>query len=168
MLPRPARVLNAMPAQIIDWVQDYFDCAAEDDTASLPSERVAATGASHADVVLCLLIRADEPLFRRAAEALVGRRVLRCPPCLRGLAPGFHQTEDAPPEDQRRVTWISEHPGRIGGARYRHAIFRVGMTIEQFMVRGGQRRDVRIALRRGLIRLSPLRQSKSTDNRRHL
>lgn len=154
MLPCHARMLNAMPAQVVEYVDWYFDCEAEEDS-SLPSERVAAVGADQADVVLALLVRADEPAFRAAAEAMVGRRILRCPPCLRGLAPPPERlNRDAEDRDLRKITWVARNERLpTTGAWYRFRIFRPGMTISSFLCRGGRRRDVSHAIRRGLIRV---------------
>jgi hypothetical protein len=144
--PQHARVVNAMSRDVVRYLMQYFKTPLM--RGWPPSSRLAEVEVGQADVVLALL-RAD---FIDQAEALMGHRIIRCPPCLRPRAPLVMQDNVAP--DRRRVLRVL-HNTRAPNtpAHYRFGIFRPGMTIEQFLVRGGTRLDVRIALRRGLVEL---------------
>jgi hypothetical protein len=151
MLDHHARVVDALPSYVFDYLTWYFDCPLGDESTIRLSWALAKVGASQADVVLALL-RMGERRFIECAEALVGRRIHYCPPCLR--PPAYVDRGDPPTPDQRRITFVSKNPRLpTTGAFYRFKIFRPGMTIGQFMVRGGQRRDVRAAIKRGWIRV---------------
>ena len=111
-----------------------------------------------ADVVLAALrINTDASL--RLAERLVGKRITRCPPCLRG---GRRPTAAKPTGDDRIVVKVrrpsAKERGRrrlLGSPLYdRLARVRVGMSVSQLVGRGLRRRDMRIALRRGYVELS--------------
>src|SRR4051812_42883079 len=100
-----ARVVDALPPDAVDYLQYYFDCHVRDD---IPLRwALAARGASQADVVIALL-RHGDPRFIACAEALVGRRIYRCPPCLRASAP--MNISDPSTPDQRRITFVSRNP----------------------------------------------------------
>lgn len=142
-----------MDPDVIDFLLSYFGARTPHPLERnwLPTVSIAELGLGQADVVLALLRTAD-PRFRRWAEFLVGRRFTICRPCLRPSAPLYLGDERHP--DRRRVTYVARNP-RLPTtmAFYRFAILREGMTIQQFLVRGGRRGDVRLALQRGWIQL---------------
>ena len=115
-------------------------------------------GLMQADVVLAAL-RINTHSSLRLAEALVGKRILRCPPCLRG----YKQAARAKREGDDRVVTRVRRPsakerGRrrlLGSPLYdRIARAKVGMSVSHLIGRGLRRRDVRIAVRRGYVELS--------------
>lgn len=150
MKPDHARVVCGFRPDVHDYLISYFG-ARPVEPDEHPTVPLAEIGAGQADCVLALL-RAG---LLREAELLVGRRVTRCPPCLRPTAPPPDRPDERHP-DARRVRVLApdnpRHPST--GAYYRFAIFRSGMTVQQFLTRGGTRRDVRAAVRRGWIELS--------------
>lgn len=109
-----------------------------------------------ADLVLCALrLNTDQSL--RLAEKLVGKRITRCPPCLRsGRSPSIGATK--PSGDDRIVTAVSD-PRIVSKRRIlprspmydRIARARVGMSVASLIGRGLRRRDLRIATKRGYI-----------------
>ena len=154
MRPHHARIVNSMTVETIDFVLWYFDLRPVREKGWLPSISLAEMGIGQADVVLALL-RSNEKLFLMEAERLVGSRILRCPPCLRPLAPSHRNDLSHRFGDDRRITKVIPSNPRHKGwnCHYRFEIFKAGMTISQFLTRGGTRRDVRQALRRGWIQL---------------
>ena len=106
-----------------------------------------------ADLVLCLL-RINTREARLLVSRLVGHPIVVCPPCL------SRRFAKAPPRrlarHEMKVTWTAE-PSKLTaqprglGDRLRH--LRPGMTLAQYRARGGRRRDLRVALARGLIRV---------------
>jgi hypothetical protein len=152
MQARHAGVVNALPQEAVDYLCWYFGCPLGDEPdGPVLSWALARVGASQADVVLALL-RRGEPLYRQAAERLVGRPIRYCPPCLRPAAPPV-QGDDTT-ADARRITFVSKNPRMpTTGAFYRYKIFREGQTIGSFIRRGGTRRDVRQAIGNGWIRV---------------
>lgn len=109
-------------------------------------------GLWQADLVLCLL-RIDSREARALVAKLVGHPITVCPPCLR------HARRAPPPRglarNELRITWV--HPdlsSRLSGdlaLRARH--LKPGTTLAQYRARGGRRRDIRVALKRGLVRV---------------
>lgn len=155
MIPAHARAVNAMPYDVVEFILDYFQARRprRRERGWLPSVSLAELGIGQADVVMALL-DANHPRMTRCAEWLIGRPITRCPPCLRPLGPPIGLGDVRSP-DERRITFVEQNPRLpTTGAFYRYAIFRVGMTVQSFLMRGGQRRDVRVAQRRGWIQLS--------------
>ena len=126
-------------------------------------EMLEAAGYWQSDVVLALL-RADTEETLSAAEALLGRPITRCPPGARrtpervGLQAGIDQVlriiglHDT--SDLRRFAWVAQNtqlPTTPSWHRFR--LLYVGMTVGQFVARGGYRRDVREWSEAGKIRL---------------
>lgn len=112
-----------------------------------------------ADVVLCAL-RLNTSASLRLAERLVGRPITRCPPMLmRWTSPVKHSRREG---DDRRVTRVrrpeAAEKGRrrlLGCSLYdRISRARVGMDVHTLLARGLRRRDIRIALRRGYLRIA--------------
>jgi len=127
-------------------------------------EVLMAGGMAQADVVLALL-RLDTPDARAAAEALLGKPVTRCPPGLEVYEPrGLYASAQwvlglLGPEnrgaDARRVIWVAPNPRLpTTPSWYRFRLLHVGITVGQFLIRGGQRRDVRGWSNEGSLRLS--------------
>lgn len=155
MLPHHARTVNSMSQDVIDYLLWYFDARPgprRREVGWLPSVSLAEAGVGQADCVLALL-RAEHRPFLDAAEILVGHGITHCPPCLRPSAPLVFMDEESP--DERRISIVAARNPRLPrtGAHYRFALFREGMTVQQFLVRGGTRRDVRLAKRHGWIEL---------------
>lgn len=143
-------------------------------TLGLPSYRpylydmLLAADWSQADVVLAL-VREGSPASLRGAEALVGRPIEVCPPGLLQAAPdlslyaraqwclGLLGPEVGAELDRRRVTRIVPNPRLPTTPSWgRFRILKVGMSVGQFLVRGGRRRDVREWVREGAVELTPL------------
>lgn len=102
-----------------------------------------------ADLVLCLLrINTREAL--RLAERVVGKRITICPPCLRFAR--ARPPRALPGKDERVITWVGENKFN-GGRAHRFSLLRPGMLLSQYVARGGRKRDVRVALSRGLVRV---------------
>jgi len=99
-----------------------------------------------ATVVLALLRAARLP----AAEHLVGKPITRVP-TLRSLSPPLRSPDDST-LDRRTITRVEPNPRLpTTPAWSRYRLFRVGRTLGEFLLRGGRRGDVRLALRRGWI-----------------
>jgi hypothetical protein len=107
-------------------------------------------GASQADVVL-MLVRGGRS---EDASILVGRVVPRvCPPCLAGRGE-VRRLEEEDEMLGRVIVWIEpECPRSAATARQRWSALRVGRTVGSALQRGFTRRDLRLATRRGWIRL---------------
>ena len=105
------------------------------------------TGHCQADLVLCLL-RLDA---LREAEALVGRRITVCPPCLRLLTPPLSLMFEGDRLVIRRLQRNPCLPTTPAFQRYR--ILREGMTVDQVRRRGVKSRDLRVWGRRGYFKL---------------
>lgn len=105
-----------------------------------------------ADLVLCLL-RINTREARSVVAKLVGHPIVVCPPCLR------HARRAPPPRKlarhELRVTWIKpDAPDYLSGdLALRISRLRPGMLLAQYRARGGRRRDLRVALARGLVRV---------------
>jgi hypothetical protein len=115
-------------------------------------EMLEASGYQQSDVVLVLL-REDTQECLRGAEVLLGHPIIRCPPGLRTRPEplGLHAGAEwllgiiarATGPDARRFIRLAPNyqlPTTDSWARYR--LVRVGMTVGQFLARGGRRRDV--------------------------
>lgn len=154
MLPRHARRVNGFPHEVLDYVMWYFSARPRrrGESGWLPSVSLAELGVGQVDVVLALM-RAESRPHLECAEWLIGHRIIRCPPCLRPSAP-LEIGDVTRIGDMRRVISVTPNPRHPAtGAHYRFAIFRPGMSVEQFIVRGGTRRDVRSAVANGWIQL---------------
>jgi hypothetical protein len=155
MIPHHARLVDATPPDITEYLLRYFDLW--EPRGRPPSWRLshalAEAGVGQADVVLALL-RSDQEDFRHCAEALVGRPIYRAPRTALPAAPP-PRGDSARTGDERRVTRVVGHNPRLPStpAWHRHRIFRPGMTVRQFLTRGGRRGDVRLAVRRGWVEL---------------
>jgi hypothetical protein len=87
------------------------------------------------------------------AERLIGRRITRCPPCLRLPAAQGVPSEREP--DDRRMRVLVAHNPRLPTtpAWHRFRLMRDDMTVRQYLTRGGRRGDIRLAVARGWIAL---------------
>ena len=125
-----------------------------------------ASGRSQADVVLAL-IRDESQASLRAAETLMGCPIKRCPTGLRNAPPekslyaraqwalGLLGPEPTPPSDLRRVVMLARNPRLPTTPSFqRFRLLKIGMTVAQFLSRGGSRRDVREWTREGSVVLS--------------
>lgn len=153
MLPRHARTLNSLAPDVLDYLLFYFSCRPLRGPGDLPSIALAEKGYGQADVVLALL-RADEPRFFEAAERMMGQRITRCPPFL-----GPHYMPLANPDstdaDRRRILRVDREA--VGRCRnHRMSILREGMSVDSFLARGGLRRDIGRAVKRGWIELETM------------
>jgi len=111
-------------------------------------------------VMACLRLNTKRTLD--LATALVGRPINVCKPDLaRARLSPFLAAAAAKTVDQRRVLAIKPRPGTGDTERrllstdlYRRlGLIRVGMTVEQLMVRGVTRRDLRLARARGWLKI---------------
>jgi hypothetical protein len=120
-----------------------------------------ASGYQQSDVVLVLL-RENSQAALRGAELLLGRPISKCPAGLRTQpeALGFHAGVDwvlgiinrATGPDARRFIRLAPNyqlPTTDSWMRYR--LLRVGMTVGQYLARGGRRRDVLEWAREGKV-----------------
>lgn len=115
-----------------------------------------------ADLVLCLLhlrdrSRAPSRLLNFYIERLVGRSISVGPSCtLLWRHNSQSPVVTRPPSGyERKITFVVDHNPRQRGtdAHERWSCVRPGRTLAQLLVRGFRRRDVRVALRRGWIRV---------------
>jgi hypothetical protein len=148
MMPKHARCVNAMPLDVREFLIWYFRGTGR----RLASESIAAVGAGQADVVLALL-RQEDPHFTRCAEALVGKPITHFPPCLRLPREQMEFADPVGPE-RMLITRIKPNP-RLPTtmAWHRYRVFREGMTVQQALVRGAKKRDIRLASRKGWVQL---------------
>lgn len=108
-------------------------------------------GLGQADLVLCLL-RINTPASLHYVEMLIGKPITRAQACLlRYRVNGARPTVARQP----RVTWVVPvNPCRKSTElRLRFSEFRPGRTLEQLLVRGITRRDIRMAQRRGWVQM---------------
>lgn len=107
-------------------------------------------GLGQADLVLSLL-RLDTPASRRHVERILGRPIKHCPGVfLAWRVNGKPQVRRSP-----RIVYVAPNPRKpntTAHARY-DASFKVGRTIEDTLVRGARKRDIRSAQRRGWIKV---------------
>lgn len=138
------RAISRLSVELRHTILDYFKLPRVRDHLAdvLPS-----VGLGQADLVLCLL-RVNTREARRLVERVVGKPILVCPPCLR------HARRPPPPVlAGPRVTYVG--PNLFGGGRRdRFAMLRPGMTVSQYISRGGNHRDLRVARKRGLLRIA--------------
>lgn len=114
-------------------------------------------GLSQADLVLCLL-RLNAPAALRLAERLVGRPITRCPS---SLLLGWRwlraERRNRRAGDDRLVTIVYVPDPELvlpgGGLARRLSEVRAGMSVAQLVARGLRRRDIRLAVRRGVFEL---------------
>ena len=153
MMPRHARLVNAMPMEAREFIAWYFRVSRSRlrRARGVLTVTLAEMGVGQADVVLAL-VRSGDELLVRCAEGLMGRRIVRAPACLRPLAK--MEYADPTPEEQRRIRDIVSNP-RVPTtpAWYRWNCLRDGMTVQQALVRGIRRRDLRLGVRRGWLRI---------------
>jgi hypothetical protein len=122
--------------------QDIFEVADE-------------AGMDHADVVMCL---ATDPtvLGVQVVETLVGRPIVRrVPTAQRAVSRGPRRTVSVRRSDPRHIVYVSPtNPKKAGSASYdRFALYREGMTVDEFVQAGGTIADVKWDAERGHIRL---------------
>jgi hypothetical protein len=108
-------------------------------------------GYGQADLVLALL-RVNTSEARRLAERVIGRKITVCPPCLRFSRRPAPRASLSVNHHDHVVTWVGENEFQ-GARRSRFARLRPGMTFSQYITRGGNRRDLRVAASRGLIKI---------------
>jgi hypothetical protein len=148
MMPTHARCVNAMPLDVREYIEWYF----RGEHGMLTSESVAVAGAGQADVVLALL-RTEDVRFIRCAEALVGKPITHFPACLRLQN---NQMEFMDPVGRERMIIRNVKPNpRLPTtmAFHRYKVLRDGMTVQQALVRGAKKRDLRLAERKGWVQL---------------
>jgi hypothetical protein len=110
-------------------------------------------GMGQADLVLALLrATSNTREARTVVGVLIGHPIVVCPPCLRLAHQRLPQRKYR--DGERRVTWVGENkfpPTSKFHERFR--MLRPGMLVSEYRARGGQHRDLRFALARGLIRM---------------
>lgn len=108
-------------------------------------------GLWQADLVLCLL-RSPTREARRLVGTLIGHPITVCPPCLSGSRRRLPVKLFV--DGERRVTWVGKNLFAETSDMYRRfGMLRPGMLESEFKARGGRRKDLRVALRRGLIKM---------------
>lgn len=112
-------------------------------------------GLGQADLVLCLL-RIGGARARVYVEQLIGHSITIGPPCLllyrtNGKPRPAHQRA----ADDRKVIFVVPGNPRVSntGAALRWNEVKLGKTVSQLRSRGVWKRDIRIALKRGWIKL---------------
>lgn len=112
-------------------------------------------GMDQADVVMSL---ADDPTLIgvQVVEALIGKPITRPQP--RSSSPrssGPRRTVTVRKSDPRKIVHVSPtNPKKQGSASYdRFALYRVGMTVDEFVRAGGTIADVKWDAERGFIKL---------------
>lgn len=159
MIPKHARAVNELPLDVRWYLLFYFGSRRErqaGETEFLPSVALAERGVGQADCVLALLRAHDrtrDVRYWRAAEHVIGRRVTKWRALWRPYVPVVVLDEVRPDNRKIVLTSPANPRKRKTRAHYRHAIMRDGMTVQQFVARGGQRRDVRLAVQNGWIQL---------------
>ncbi len=108
-------------------------------------------GYGQADLVLALL-RVNSQEARRITERIIGHRITICPPCLQHARRPVPRASLSVNEHDHVVVKITENPFQ-GGRRARFARLRAGMTYAQYVARGGVRRDLRVAVELGAIKI---------------
>lgn len=101
---------------------------------------------SQADLVLCLL-RVGTRSALASAEQLIGKPITHCPPQLRRDLPSPAHRRG----DHRILLAVGSALRERSSSRMHCA--RPGMSVVSLMMRGATRRDIRLALRFGLIQL---------------
>lgn len=145
MRPHHALLVNALPAETRRDIALYFSIAL---CGRLLSERLAENALGQADCVLALL-RLDRMM---EVEWLLGRRIVHCPAAHKPAFLPSGSDLEVRSGDDRRIARVGVNTALpTTGKFYRWRIFRPGMTVGQAIVRGVTRRDVRLALRRGMI-----------------
>lgn len=127
-------------------------------------EALEAAGTYQCDLILALL-REDTKESLATAELILGRPVTRCPPGQRvlpervGFQAGIDRVLDiigrVDRGDAAKVAWVGPNvqlPTTDSWHRFR--LLRVGMSVGQYVVRGGWRRDVREWGEAGKLRLA--------------
>lgn len=155
MMPHHARTVSSFPEEVLEYLLWYF-------RARHPSIRdrelvtvpIAEVGAGQADVVLALLRGG----YVRHAEVLVGHSIRHCPPCLH-VPRAQMEFMDPTGDEARRFRGVMKRNPRLSGTQafYRYRVIREGMTVQQALIRGTKRRDIRLGLRRGWFHLEDAR-----------
>lgn len=121
------------------------------DARSSMTAVLAALGFMQADVVLAALRVNSRESLALAAKVL-GRPITRCAPALRAkpLPPA------APGPERAKLVRVAANPYLRGsGAHTTYALLRLGRSVEEYLARGGTRRVLRRAVRRGWVELRP-------------
>lgn len=138
MQPRYARAILALPHTAVQILQKHYGLS---NKGSL-FRRLRDAGLDHASVVLTLL---EHKAFD-AVEVLLGQPITICPPCLQRMTPNVE------PIDERRIIYVAPNPRLpTTPSFHRYRILRPGMTVEQALVRGITRRDIREWTQEGSI-----------------
>ena len=152
-----AQILRKTP-QVHGYLIDYFQLTVGPSGSQYadPVNLLSHQGLGQADVVLALL-RGQDPLLHRAAEALVGRPIYKLPPQTVRELPKTPAPPEVPPADRRVILEVAPNPRLpTTPAFQRYRLFRRGSTVAQVLMRGVTRKDLREATRGGWIRLSEL------------
>lgn len=162
MLKRYEKILRGIKGRLEIEMLRYFverGLLPGDAGCSRLCDALLASRLMQADVVLCAL-RLNTSASLRLAEHLVGRPITRCPSMLmRWTTPIKHSRREG---DDRRVTHVRRPEAVQRGRRRllrcslydRIARARVGMDVHTLLARGLRRRDIRIALKRGYLRIA--------------
>lgn len=139
-----------------------IDIGEEDDAdGEALFDMMASMGIGQADIVLAC---AHDPsaLAVMALEKIVGRPIVRAPagrttqtapsPAPRASRPKGNAVRRS---DPRKIVWVSEtNPKKPGSSAHRKfSLYRVGMTVSEFIEAGGTTADVKWDTERGFVRL---------------
>lgn len=110
-------------------------------------------GMDQADVVMTLATDATVTGVQ-VVEALVGRPIVRKAAAPPRTSRGPRRTVSVKRTDPRRIVWVGPNPKKQGSASYdRFALYREGMTVQEFLEAGGTTGDVKWDTERGFIKL---------------
>jgi hypothetical protein len=140
--------LLGLDPTVHDYLRGYFHSPGTTITATINDHNL-----GQADLVLALL--RGPPTLHAAAEALVGRPIVRLPPVMPKPLPKLPPPPETPLADRRKVLAVAPNPRLpTTPAFHRYREVRVGRTVAQLLRRGVTRKDVREAVRNGWVRLS--------------
>lgn len=109
-------------------------------------------GLSQADIVLCL-VRIGSPRAREIAGSLIGKPITVAPACLLRWS---HNKQTPSVGRQPMVTWVAETVPLRRGTRMALTFpeFKCGRTLQQLLMRGVSRADVRRVTKRGWVKMT--------------
>lgn len=118
-------------------------------------------GMDQADVVMTL---AHDPSLQgvRVVEKLIGKPITRPAPVARTSGAAGSRSAKPPKihvsvtrDDSRVITFVAENPKKKGSSAHaRFALYKVGMTVSEFVAAGGTLGDVKWDAERGFIKFT--------------
>lgn len=111
-------------------------------------------GYDQADVVMSLATDATLTGVQ-VVEALIGKPIVRRVEKTKSArAPGApRRTSSVRKSDPRKIVFVAENPKKAGSASYmRFALYEVGMTVDEFLAKGGTMGDIKWDHERSFIK----------------